>query len=432
MSEWKSITLGQLSKDKQIEIRTGPFGSQLHQSDYVDDGVPVVMPKDIVDWNICTDTIARTSSEMVEKLRIHQLRSGDIVYGRRGDIGRHAFVSENEAGWLCGTGCIRLRLLNDAPIIPRFLSFFLRLPDTINSIYNQAVGSTMPNLNTGIIENIVVNYPDVDTQKKIVGALCTYDDLIENNNRRIAILEEMAQKLYREWFVHFRFPGYENVKMAQSEMGLIPEGWTAGSVRDLLDYSRGKSYSSQDINGESGMPFINLKNIQAYGGFRNDGTKTFSGKFKANQVVKNKDIVMAITDMTQERRLVGQVAQISNISDYAVISMDLIKLIPHDVRTTDYIYAMFRYSGISAKISDFANGANVLHLNPEVVKQQPCVVPKAEVMIMFQKYISEMLKMAEEVSAQNINLRKTRDLLLPRLISGDIDVSELDIPIKEG
>lgn len=431
MSNWEKSSLGELAKTKKIFIKTGPFGSQLHQSDYVDNGIPVVMPKDIGDWKISQNSIARTSTEMAEKLAVHKLIIGDIVYGRRGDIGRHALVKSREQGWLCGTGCIRLRL-NEAPLIPEFLSLYLRLPNTIEQIYNQAVGSTMMNLNTSIIENVEVYYPPFAEQQKIVNALLIYDDLIENNNRRIAILEEMAQKLYREWFVNFRFPGHKNVKMVESELGMFPDGWEVKLTGDIFSYSRGKSYTSKEIDCDDGLPFINLKNMQSYGGFKSDGTKNFSGKYKDTHIAQNGDIVLAVTDMTQERRLVGQAARLANIpGNKAVFSMDLIKINPLKYQQTDYIYSMFRFSELSKQIAEYANGANVLHLNPEVIMQQKLVIPPDDIISKYCDIASKIFVSIDISAEKNANLRRTRDLLLPRLISGDIDVSNLDILVRE-
>src|ERR1700742_353191 len=108
MSEWRNVTLGELCDEDKGDIRTGPFGSQLHESDYCEIGTPVVMPKDIATGRVDEATIARVSLDHVERLSHHRLAKGDIVYGRRGDIGRKALVSEREAGWLCGTGCLRI------------------------------------------------------------------------------------------------------------------------------------------------------------------------------------------------------------------------------------------------------------------------------------------------------------------------------------
>ena len=117
-------TLGEICDLGGGEIKTGPFGSQLHQSDYLDHGTPVVMPKNICLSKIDVSDIARIGKDDVERLKQHKLNQGDIVYGRRGDIGRHAFITKREAGWLCGTGCLRISLGN-GPLNPLFLHYYL-------------------------------------------------------------------------------------------------------------------------------------------------------------------------------------------------------------------------------------------------------------------------------------------------------------------
>jgi type I restriction enzyme S subunit len=139
-------------------IQTGPFGSQLHQSDYTESGVPVVMPKDLIGFRIACDTIARIDEAMADKLARHRIALGDTVYGRRGDIGRRAFVSRRELGWLCGTGCLRIRPNPDA-INPRFLFDTLGAPDTAGTIANRAHGATMPNLNATILKSLPILVP---------------------------------------------------------------------------------------------------------------------------------------------------------------------------------------------------------------------------------------------------------------------------------
>jgi len=117
--ELKSSTLGMICDKAGGVIRTGPFGSQLHESDYIEQGIPVVMPKNIIDGKVSTEDIAYISEDDANRLSQHQLRIGDIVYGRRGDIGRRAFITAKEAGWICGTGCLRISI-GIASLIPYF------------------------------------------------------------------------------------------------------------------------------------------------------------------------------------------------------------------------------------------------------------------------------------------------------------------------
>jgi type I restriction enzyme S subunit len=136
-------------------IQTGPFGSQLHQSDYSDEGVPVVMPKDLIDYRIAAGSPARIPEDLANKLGRHRMIIGDTVYGRRGDIGRRAFIGKRQVGWLCGTGCLRIRPDSTA-IQPRFLFDLLGAPETAGVIANRAHGVTMPNLNATVLRSVPV------------------------------------------------------------------------------------------------------------------------------------------------------------------------------------------------------------------------------------------------------------------------------------
>lgn len=149
MKEWVSKTIGEISDKVGGEVKTGPFGSQLHQSDYQETGTPVVMPADIVNWQIDQTRIARVSGAHVRRLSKHNLSKGDIIYGRRGDIGRQALVRDENEGWLCGTGCLRITLEN-APVVPHFLHPYLQVPEIVGWIQDQAIGATMPNTRTHI------------------------------------------------------------------------------------------------------------------------------------------------------------------------------------------------------------------------------------------------------------------------------------------
>ena len=171
--------------DEDDGIQTGPFGSQLHQSDYSDEGVPVVMPKDMISFRIVSDGIARIPEQIAERLSRHRMVEGDTVYGRRGDIGRRAYVSEREVGWLCGTGCLRLRP-NSQKIDPRFLFDALGAPKTAGTIANRAKGATLPNLNSAIMRSVPVLVPSRSMQelysaqirpmKKQIEMLTAYND----------------------------------------------------------------------------------------------------------------------------------------------------------------------------------------------------------------------------------------------------------------
>jgi type I restriction enzyme S subunit len=185
-SGWHRRLLSELCAPK-IGIQTGPFGSQLHQSDYTEQGVPVVMPKDMQGYRIETVGIARIPEELADRLSRHRMQVGDTVYGRRGDIGRRAFIDRRQSGWLCGTGSLRIRP-DAANIAPRYLFETLGSPQTAGFIANQAKGSTMPNLSAGALQRVPILCPPMSLQR-------TFVEAIEPFNEQVEVLSEQSQKL---------------------------------------------------------------------------------------------------------------------------------------------------------------------------------------------------------------------------------------------
>ena len=253
-------------------------------------------------------------------------------------------------------------------------------------------------------------------QKRIAGILSTYDSLIENNNKRIRLLEQMAESLYKEWFVRFRFPGYEDEHFIED----IPSSWNYVQLGDIASFDRGISYSSDEINCDDGINLVNLKNIQSYGGFRRDGTKQYNGKYKDSQIVAAGDLILGVTDMTQDRRTVGSVALIPQISGTSAISADLVKV---NLKVANvFFYCMCRYGFYSKYFSQFANGANVLHLKPNVLLNKKILLPTAKLIEAFAEKVQPMIDILDDLNRQNDLLTKQRDLLLPRLMSGKLEV----------
>lgn len=183
---WEHRTLESVcSRDDGIQ--TGPFGSQLHQSDYSQDGVPVVMPKDLVGFRISGASIARIPEELADKLGRHRMQPGDTVYGRRGDIGRRAYIGKRQSGWFCGTGCLRLRP-DPAAINPLYLFDTLGAPETAGIIVNRAKGSTMPNLSAGALKSV----PLLVAPRKLQDS---YAELVEGPRDMVEVLDDQNQKL---------------------------------------------------------------------------------------------------------------------------------------------------------------------------------------------------------------------------------------------
>ena len=409
---WEKVKLGDIAAN----IQTGPFGSQLHQSDYSEEGTPVVMPKDLVAGHISEASIARVSDDHVSRLSRHKIQAGDILYSRRGDVGRCAFATEYEKGWLCGTGCLRVTI-DTEKAVPKFAFYQLQKAETVGWVEKHAVGSTMLNLNTSILSNVPVELPPIAEQKRIVEILSAFDALIENNQKQIKLLEEAAQRLYKEWFVDLRFPGYENTPVVDG----VPEGWQFRPLSEVFDFVRGKSYTSKELSDTTGVLMANLKNIHAFGGYKRNAEKRFTGQFKENQTLTAGDLIMGVTDMTQERRLVGHVALVPDMGEAMTFSMDLIKIIPK-LANKLFIYSALHYGGLSNQISPLANGVNVLHLKPEAMMGIEMLIPSTKILRKYHDQIAPFIARIEVLQKQCNIAAEARDRLLPKLMNGEIEV----------
>lgn len=418
MSDWRQSTLGEICDEVKGIIRTGPFGSQLHQSDYKDIGIPVIMPKNIINDRIDTTDIARISKEDEIRLAQHKVSVGDIIYGRRGDIGRHALITTNEDGWLCGTGSMRISL-GSSILNPTFLHYYLCQRGVIDWIYNQAIGATMPNLNTTIIRSIPISYPSLLSQHKIASILSAYDDLIENNTRRIKILEEMAQRLYREWFVHFRYPGHENDKLIESELGLIPEGWGFKPVPEAIQLN-----PTLRLNQSTDNKFVAMGDIEPMSML----VRNFECRdSKSGSKFQNGDTLMARITPSLEHGKTAFVQFLSADSEIAIGSTEFIVLRSKTLSPfLVYCFARnedFRNHAIRSMVG--ASGRQRVQMNCFDSYYLP--QPPPSLMRKFDEIVEPLFRNSQILFEKNKTLKKTRDILLPKLISGKIDISELDI-----
>lgn len=191
---WRATSLGTEVERCGGAVQTGPFGSQLHASDYVPEGVPVVMPKDIGGRRVSTASIARVREHDALRLSRHRLEPGDVVYSRRGDVERHALIGARETGWLCGTGCLLVRLGPNWPS-PMFASFALDRPETRAWISQHAIGATMPNLNTGILSAVPLVMPSDDVLRAFARAVDPLQALVVIRDAEAGLLASTRDRL---------------------------------------------------------------------------------------------------------------------------------------------------------------------------------------------------------------------------------------------
>ncbi len=405
---WNVRTLGEVCDEVGGVIQTGPFGSQLHESDYVEEGVPVVMPKNIIDGRISTEDIARISEVDAKRLQKHALAVGDIVYGRRGDIGRRALVTERERGWLCGTGCLRVSL-GYSVLDPTFLYYYLGESSVTNWIANQAIGATLPNLNTSILRSVSARHPSLFVQRRIGSILSAYDNLIGSNARRIKILEEMARMIYREWFVNFRFPGHENVQFVESECGRKPHGWTAKPLGEVATITMGLSPKGDTYNENGdGLPLINGP-VE----FDERFTKAVKWTTKPTKLCKEGDLIVCVRGSTTGRYVKSDATYCLGRGVCALSSKYQCFV---DLLFQDQLPTLLRKT----------SGSTFPSWTGPQLKSHLVPCPPLEELDRFETTVRPLSAVVLVCSRQIRNLRKTRDLLLPKLISGQISVGHVE------
>lgn len=380
------------------------------------DGYPIIRTPNIGVGYLDLEGVQRVSRAAYDRRNIRAVpRPNDLILAREAPAGNVGIIREGTEVCL-GQRTVLIRP-NAEKVSPLFLNYYLNAPKQRHALLSNSNGATVSHVNMPFIRNLVIELPDRETQDRIADVLSAYDELVENNRRQIKLLEEAAQRLYREWFIDLKFPGHETTPIVVG----LPEGWKKGNLLDCVDFFRGKSYTSDNLDDSGKMRLANLNNIAAYGGWSFGAEKPYKGVYKADQLISSGDVIMAVTDMTKERRLVGHVARVPKQADGFLMSMDLIKLVPKSV-TASYLYATLRFSGAAEMIAMLANGTNVLHLKPDMLSRISFVSPDCETQERF-SIVSELLfSMCERLEQKAALAREARDRLLPKLMSGEIEV----------
>ena len=265
-------------------------------------------------------------------------------------------------------------------------------------------------------------------QQKIASILSSYDDLIENNTRRIQILEEMAQRIYQEWFVNFRFPGHEKVRFVNSELGKIPEGWEVVQLGEVLESIESGSRPKGGIDSsEREVPSIGAENVLGLGRYDFNKEKYVSREFYENMrkgKVQSGDVLLYKDGAKIGRKSMfrdGFPHEVCCINEHVFI------LRTNSRCSQNYLYFYLDRPDITQKIINLNTNAAQPGINQAGVKSLPILLPPKELIELFDNKVEPLLGLLFNLAKKNQTLRKKRDLLLPKLISGEIDVSNWEV-----
>jgi len=352
------------------------------------------------------------------------LKKGDIVIARTGATTGYAKYIKATPESIFASYLVRLQLIDE--VDPRYVGYVVESEAYKEFIQANWGGAAQPNANAQILTSFHIPLPPLPTQRKIAAILSAYDDLIENNLRRIKILEEMAQNLYREWFVKFCFPGHQHARFTDSPLGRIPEGWEVNTVENTFAILGGGTpsktvpeywdegtinwYSPTDLTATGSMFMERSGNQISELGLKKSSARSFP----------------PFSVMMTSRATLGV---ISINTTEACTNQGFITCVPNECFPLYTLYYWLK-ENVEYFIS-LGTGATFKEITKGVFKTIELVVPAQAIVTQFEDTVQQFALHALNLQRKNTTLRCIRDLLLPRLISGEVDVSELDIAVSE-
>lgn len=424
-------------------VQTGPFGSQLHQEDYVETGTPIITVEHLGENRILQANLPHVSNEDRNRLSKYQMREGDIIFSRVGSVDRRALVRFTENGWLFSGRCLRVRP-DRRKIDPGYLSYFFGLPTFKAHIRSIAVGATMPSLNTQILSDVPIVYPeDVDEQRAIAHILGTLDDKIELNRRMNETLEAIARAIFKSWFVDFDpvrakadgeppesicrrlrltpdllalFPD----RLVDSELGEIPAGWSVGAFHNCCDRVESGGTPSRSVaeywNGT--IRWLTSGEVRDVIVLDTKEKITDAGLNASSAKVWPKGAtVVAMYGATA--------GQICLLAEEMTANQACCALIPKP-EFASYVFLAAR--GSIAQLSDKASGSAQQNLNKSLVANHQLIIPELSVANAFEKLVSCLIEKWISNQREGVTLATLRDTLLPKLLSGELSVPEAEGP----
>ncbi len=397
MSEWRECKLGDFA-----DIQTGPFGSQLHAADYVDVGIPSIMPTNIGSrLEVRTDTIACIKESDAKRLEKYLVKENDIVYSRRGDVEKCAFITSEQSGWLCGTGCLRVRFISNE-LLPKFCAYYLSSDDIKGWVSGNAVGTTMPNLNSSILLKLPLTLPPIPEQKSIAAVLSSLDDKIDLLHRQNHTLEAMAATLFRQWFVE--------------EAG---EDWEEATLDDVTTRITDGAHASPPTV-EYGLPMASVKDMYQWGinteSCRHISQEDFEDLVKADCRPLKNDILIAKDGSYLKHVFVAE-------NDMDVVILSSIAILRPNGKFHPLLLATFlKLDSTKVALENIVTGAVIPRIVLKDFRKFKLSLPPKELQDQALLSIQPLYEKCWENDRQISTLSALRDTLLPKLMSGEVRV----------
>ena len=406
--------------------QTGPFGSQLHEEDYVSEGTPIVTVEHLGDINFTHQNLPFVSEADTKRLSKYILIEGDIVFSRVGSIDRNVYVDKNHEGWMFSGRCIRVRA-DKNKVNTRYLSYYFKQNSFKKMMMNLAVGATMPSLNTKIMNSIELDLLPRENQDKIANILSAIDDKIQINNQINQELETMAKTLYDYWFVQFDFPD-QNGKPYKSSGGKmvyhpelkreIPEGWGVEKLGELIEIERGVTYSKSDIvekTTKDAIGVLRATNITGNVMDLNDLVYLTKDKINNKQIIKQNEILIVMSSGSKEHLGKNAINYYEEVIGFGAFCS---KIVPQ--KYSAFINTFLQSSEFKGYLLKQSMGTNINNLTNSDMLDCRIILPNEEILDKFENIVEKNIRLISNNYIQNQELTQLRDWLLPMLMNGQV------------
>jgi len=411
---WQPYHVDDIKSPEPHSCVAGPFGSKISSRYFADEGVPVIRGNNLRDdlTRFVPEGFVFVSEAKAQEYRPQHTHGGDLVFTCWGTIGQVGLVPEYGPypEYIISNKQLKLRV-NRSVADPLFCFYYFASPRYVEYIRNRGIGGAVPGINLGILKSLQIALPPVEVQRRIADILSAYDDLVENNQRRMVLLEEAARQLYREWFGRLRFPGHEYVRIIDD----VPEGWTKGVVSDFYDTASGGTPSRQRPEYFAGeIPWVKTQELP--NGFITDIEEKITEDALNNSAAKlfpEQTVLIALYGAT--------VGELGVLAMPSATNQACCALFPRDARG-HYIHAFLFFRENKEKLVSLSAGAAQKNISQQIVRACEMIMPTKSLVDAFVEHLNPAFDQWLNLQRQTQKLRAARDLLLPRLMSGEIAV----------
>ena len=387
------------------DIQTGPFGSQLHKEDYVEVGTPIVTVEHLGNRIFSEQNLPKVSASDKRRLSKYVLAVGDIVFSRVGSVDRCSYVDEAHDGWMFSGRCLRVRPFER--VNPLYLYYFFCMEETKQFIRSIAVGATMPSINTSLLGEVTVPLPEVCIQRKIASVLSAIDSKIETNQRINDNLQQQAAALFESWFVNY-----------DPWNGAQPSEWENAPLGSFVEIKRGGSPRPiQNFLSDSGLRWLKISDVTSL-------SSPFVLEIKEH--IKEEGLRKTVSLHAGELVLSNSATPgIPKILDVDTCIHDGWLYFPKSEMSKYYLYLFFKH--IRKKLVALGNGSVFTNLKTDILKAFPATKADESTLKEFDALVAPLFDAMLNADRENFKLAAMRDALLPKLMSGEIDVSDICI-----